>query len=212
MHRVTEEIIINNSWRDGEFAKFKANSLRVEEKLWCRMCIPMIYAHWEGFVVDAFKILLKHLNSLQLDSSQIPTNLVVVSLDDSFKSLSGKQNFDQRVTFTDKFQNVLKQKVNFTPKINTKSNLKSNVLEDICDKFGFDFAKFNDVKRDLDQLVHIRNSIAHGENSFLPNTEKINNLIESVKNGIDILIAEIDTYVEEELYLLQTESLVEETL
>jgi hypothetical protein len=50
-----EEILEANSWRDGDFAKFKANTYNVDEELWFRMCIPMIYAHWEGCVVTVFR-------------------------------------------------------------------------------------------------------------------------------------------------------------
>lgn len=209
MHRVTEEISINNAWRDGEFAKFKANTLRVEEKLWCRMCIPMIYAHWEGFVVDAFKILFKYMNSLQLNISQIPSNLIVVSLGNSFQSLSGKQSFTQRIEFTEKFQQTLRDVVKFATKIETKSNLKSNVLKDICDKLGFDFSKFSSITNEIDRLVGIRNSIAHGENSIVPNIENVNLYIESVKTGMDLLLEEIDEYVNNELYLLEASELEE---
>jgi len=56
-HKVIDEIIESNRWRDGEFAKFKIKALSIDESLWCRMCIPMIYAHWEGFVVSSLKIL-----------------------------------------------------------------------------------------------------------------------------------------------------------
>ena len=116
MHSVVEEISINNDWRDGEFAKYKANSLNVEEQLWCRMCIPMIYAHWEGFVVDALKIMLNHLNQLDLQSTQLPTNLVVVSLGDAYRTLSGKQSFDQRIKFTHSFNELLSKTVTFKTK------------------------------------------------------------------------------------------------
>ncbi|MFW7526165.1 MAE_28990/MAE_18760 family HEPN-like nuclease [Vibrio ostreicida] len=201
MHSVVEEISINNDWRDGEFAKYKANSLNVEDQLWCRMCIPMIYAHWEGFVVDALKIMLKHLNQLDLQSTQLPTNLVVVSLGDSYRTLSGKQSFEQRINFTQSFNELLDKPVKFKTKVDTKSNLKSNVFEDLCVAFGFDSSKFAGQLNDIDRLVNIRNSIAHGENSMQPDMQNIGKYITSVKNAMDLLLYEIDDYLSEQRYI-----------
>lgn len=201
MHSVVDEISINNDWRDGEFAKYKANSLNVEEQLWCRMCIPMIYAHWEGFVVDALKIMLKHLNQLDLQSTQLPTNLVVVSMGDSYRTLSGKQSFEQRINFTQSFNELLDKPVKFKTKVDTKSNLKSNVFEDLCVAFGFDSSKFEGQLNDIDRLVNIRNSIAHGENSMRPDMQNIKKYIKSVKDAMDLLLYEIDDYLSEQRYI-----------
>ena len=209
MHRVVEEIVDGNRWRDGEFAKFKINSLYIDEPLWCRMCIPMIYAHWEGFVVSSLKILIEHLNRLELSPSKVPTKLVVMGLGRAFKPLSGNQSFEKRVEFTDKFNGLFREAMKFEKKIDTKSNLKSDVLCELCQMFSFNFENFKDVTADIDRLVIIRNSIAHGENSILPDIANITKYIESVNMAMDILLREIDSYLENESYLL-TESPVQE--
>lgn len=203
MHSVVSEIVVNNDWRDGEFAKYKANSLNVEETLWCRMCIPMIYANWEGFVVDALKIMLNHLNKLELQSTQLPSNLVVVGLGDAYRTLSGKQSFQQRIDFTNSFNDLLSKPVKFKTKVDTKSNLKSDVFNELCGSFDFDSDKFKELLKDIDRLVHIRNSIAHGENSINPNMVNIERYIESVKSAIDLLLYEIDEYLSLEKYLIR---------
>jgi hypothetical protein len=93
VNRVINEISIDNEWRYRDFAKFKKMSLKVDKELWYRMCIPMIYAHWEGFVINSLKTLITHLNQLELAPNNIKTNLIVICLEDSYKSLSGKQSF-----------------------------------------------------------------------------------------------------------------------
>lgn len=201
MHRVVEEIYESNKWRDGEFAKFKVNSSNVDENLWCRMCIPMIYAHWEGFVVSSLKVLLEHLNRLELNPKDVKTNLVVVGLGDSYKSLSGKQSFKQRVEFTDKFSGIFQEKLKFAKKIDTKSNLRSDVLNELCEMFSLDFSGFEDQAGDIDRLVNVRNSIAHGENSIVPRLENIEKYIEAVTKAMDVLIEEIQKFIEGEEYL-----------
>jgi RiboL-PSP-HEPN len=201
-NEVLEEISIANEWRDGEFAKFKVNPDSVEDSLWSRMCVPMIYAHWEGFTVSALKILINHLNELNLTPNQLSTKLVVVSLSDAYKPLSGKQSFIQRVEFTDKFNKLLCSSVKFNKKINTKSNLKSNVLEEICLMYDFNYENFSEVNSEIDRLVNIRNSIAHGENNIIPNKENICKYIDSVKLAMDILTNEIGDFIEKKKYRL----------
>jgi hypothetical protein len=196
-----EEINETNSWRDGEFAKFRVNPHQVDEKLWGRMCVPMIYANWEGFVVSSLKMLLQHLNTLGLTPLQIPTRLVVVGLGDSYRSLSGKQSFEQRCAFTDKFNELLKNTVKFKTRIETRANLHSEVLKELCQMFDFNYERFLDVVNILDRLVQVRNCIAHGENSILPTQENIENYIDAVKKAIDILLDEIDLFLTHESYL-----------
>ncbi|NAS95370.1 hypothetical protein CU664_06140 [Pseudomonas syringae pv. actinidifoliorum] len=202
-HEVLDEILVNNEWRDGEFAKYKVNAANVDEQLWCRMCVPMIYAHWEGFVVDSFKILLRFLNKLELMVSHLPTNLMVVSLGDCYRSLSGKQSFTQRVDFTDKFHGLLSGGVRFPSRIDTKSNLKSAVLSEICMMFDFNYRSFSEFFPDIDRLVNLRNSIAHGENGVVPNMENIRRFIESVQSAMDVLLVLFEDYLLREAYRLK---------
>lgn len=205
MHRVVEEIQENNKWRYSEFAKFKANQNDVEVIFWNRMCIPMIYAHWEGFVVDALKIMLGYLNELKLTHSELPIRLVVLSLGDNYRTLSGKQSFTQRIEFTEKFKNLLDSVIRFQTKVETKSNLKGKVFKELCDIFGFDTKSYNEFLPDIDRLVNIRNSIAHGENSFLPSSDNINLYINSVQNACDLLVEDIDKFLVEKKFLVNAE-------
>lgn len=202
MSRVLEEIESDNEWRYGEFARFKTNSGTIEEVTWCRMCTPMIYAHWEGFVVSAMKILIDHLNSKKLTPQDVTTKFMVVSLGESYKRLSGKQSFSQRIEFTDIFKGLYIDPIKIKSKINTKSNLNSDVLEALCEMFDFDFNKFSPYTRNINQLVNIRNCIAHGENSFQPDINKISEFINTVTRSNDILLEEIAVFLDKKPYLI----------
>tara|TARA_B110000211_G_C13939914_1_gene491163 strand:- start:251 stop:871 length:621 start_codon:yes stop_codon:yes gene_type:complete len=202
VHRVIEEINDSNAWRDGEFAKFKVNALEVEDGLWFRMCVPMIYAHWEGYVSSSLKILIEHLNKLNLTPSDIPSKLVVIGLGDTYKTLSGKQSFEQRIKFTNTFKELFEKVIKFNKKIDTKSNLRSNVLEELCTMFDFDFSKFKHCTSVIDRLVNVRNSIAHGENSFVITADNIQLYIDNVNTAMDLFLNEINNFLSEEKYLL----------
>lgn len=200
MHDVINEIMEENKWRELEFAKIKKNSSQVEESLWCRMCVPMIYAHWEGYVISAVRILLRYLNSLSLSPNEVTTHLIVTALEDSYKTLSGNLSFQSRVKFTRNFREQLGGKLVFGKKIDTKSNLTIEMLGEICARFQIDLKKFDDVSRDINYLVSARNAIAHGENARIINREKVNELIEIATRAFDILLTEIDEYLQNEMY------------
>lgn len=203
MHNLVEEISEENTWRDGELAIFKQNPQKVDATLWSRMCLPMIYAHWEGYVVNSLKLLIGHLNSLDLCPNQVPTKLVVLGLGDRYKSLSGKQTFEQKIEFTNNFKELFENALKFKKEVDTKSNLTSKVLKELCTVFGFDFDAFKDVIFDIDRIVIFRNRIAHGENSIIPEAEGIEKYILSITTATDILLAEIDKFVSNENYLLK---------
>jgi hypothetical protein len=204
VHNLIEEIQEENNWRDGELATFKINPQKVSEPLWNRMCLPMIYAHWEGYVVSSLKLLIGYLNGLALKPSEVPTNLVVLGLGTKYNSLSGKQSFEQKIVFTDSFKDIFLKAIKFNKNIDTKSNLNGDVLKELCIVFGFDFKAFKDVVGDIEKIVMIRNKIAHGENSILPDSENIESYILSITNATDLLLAEIDEFVSKENFRLKT--------
>lgn len=203
MHDLIEEIQEENKWRDGELAILKQNSQQVDEQLWNRMCIPMIYAHWEGYVVSSLKLLIEYLNEQELFHNEVPTKLVVLSLGKSYNSLSGKQSFDQKIEFTNKFKDLFQRALRFKKEIDTKSNLNSSILKDLCAIFGFNFEPFKDVTRDIDLIVTIRNRIAHGENAIIPDSETIEKYIKAITKATDLFLEEIDNFLSCENYRLK---------
>jgi len=203
LHKLIAEIQGENDWRDGELAVFKVNPQKVKEPLWNRMCLPMVYAHWEGYVVSSLKLLISHLNSLELSPNELTTNLVVLGLGDKYRSLSGKQSFEQRIIFTNNFKDILQKTIKFKTKIDTKSNLNKTVLEELCTIFGFNFGVFKDVLSDIEKVVILRNKIAHGENSVLPDSDNIEKYILSITKATDLLLEEIHKFVSNESFRLK---------
>lgn len=202
MHSLVDEIQENNNWRDRELAIFKQNPQKVDRSLWSRMCLPMIYAHWEGYVVSSLLLLIDHLNELKLSPNEVPTKLIVLCLGVHYKSLSGKQSFDQKIEFTDKFKDLFQKALKFQKKIDTKSNLNSKVLKELCCIFSFEFDSFSSVTSDIDRIVTFRNRIAHGENSIIPEAQSIEMYISSITEAMDILLEEIDCFLSSENYKL----------
>jgi hypothetical protein len=115
--------------------------------------------------------------------------------------LSGKQSFNQRIRFTDAFEEAFMKNISIKSQISTKSNLRPDVFEEICEVFDFDKVKFLDFSSDIQRLVNLRNAIAHGENSIVPTSENIQKYIKTVQDASDYLLSEIDCYVKKKKYL-----------
>ena len=86
-------------------------------------------------------------------------------------------------------------------KIDTKSNLRSDVLKELCQMFDLDFIKFDEFTSVIDRLVNVRNSIAHGENSIKVSQENINAYMDSVNGAMEVFLNEVNLYLENESYL-----------
>jgi len=202
---VIEKIKQENEWRQTDFANIKILYKKIPKEnqaLFLRMTIPYLYAHWEGFVVDSLKKIVEYFNKLALKHENVKINVFVLSINDRFNYLKGKQSFAQKCEFSETFLGSLQNKLKFDKKnINTKSNLNFNVLLELCEIFGFAKGRFEKYANDLNRFVNIRNSIAHGENSYVISIDNFENYVELVNNLIDDLQIEIEEYLSEEKYL-----------
>lgn len=203
MDSVVAEILEENSWRDGEFARLKIVAPTVDEAIWCRMALLMVYAHWEGFIVSATKILFRNLSAHGVRSKDATTEILVTCLKDSYRRLSGKQSFEQRVEFTREFLLLIDSDIKMQGKLDTRSNLNSKVLSEICAILKFDFNRYSELTSDIDRLVNIRNNIAHGENAFVLDRVNIQNYIRVVTEAIDVFVEQVEGLVSSKTYLLQ---------
>ncbi len=205
MNNVIEEIRQENRWRQNDFANMKLlyqNISSQHQDLFLRMTIPYLYAHWEGFALDSLKKLINYFNKLRLQHEDVKINIFVLSLNDKFNFLKGKQSFSQKYEFSENFLKSLENELKFDKKnIDTKSNLKFDVLTELCEIFGFEKQRFENFRHDLDKLVNIRNSIAHGENSYVLSLENFDKYIELINDLMFHLQTEIEEYLSQKRYL-----------
>ena len=208
MPQLIDEIIASREWRIRELENLKkvgiielaSCSQRVKEQYY-RMCIPYIYAHWEGFVVESFKLLISYINNLNLEKKLVRNELYTFSLQDVLKPLSGKQGFEQSCIFVEKFTNDFDRALYIDPALLTaQSNLNYKQLSIILAKFGFS-NRYEKYKSEINQLVNQRNRIAHGENGILIECRSVSNKIDMLQEIFDLLILEFDKYVSHNIYL-----------
>ena len=208
MHPLTNEIIASKDWRIRELEGLKkvgvlalsAYPQKVKDQYY-RMCIPYIYAHWEGFIVESFKQLISYLNDLNLDKRLVRNELYAFSLQDILKPLAGKQSFEHTCQFAEKFTRDYERALYIDPALLTaKSNLNFKQLVIILDKFGMENC-LTEYQNEINQLVNQRNRIAHGENGITVDYANILNKVDMLQEIFDSMILKFDEYLSERMYL-----------
>jgi hypothetical protein len=188
-NEVIENISTNITWRLEELREFEniienlsGDNYEQHIKIILKSMIPMIYSHWEGFITSSMKHVFKYLNTLALNSDMYCYNYLTTAYEETLKSLDDSSGFIKRKKHLVNLYEKFSENIKFGTKIDTKSNLKSNVFEEICIKTNIDFNKFEGYIEDLDMLVNIRNSIAHGDTQSIVFQE-----YDDVKKYIDLL-------------------------
>ena len=78
--KILEEIEVANYWRETELMSLPRILIRIKNKnekiALLNASIPLIYAHWEGFVSSSLKILMEFLNAKKLNCIDIHTNVL----------------------------------------------------------------------------------------------------------------------------------------
>lgn len=207
MHPLTNEIIASREWRIRELEDLKKVGIlalntypqKVKDQYY-RMCIPYIYAHWEGFIVESFKQLISFLNDLHLDKKLVRNELYAFSLQGILKPLAGKQSFEQTCQFAQKFIENYDRALYIDPALLTaKSNLNYKQLVVILGKFGMENC-LTKYQGEINQLVNQRNRIAHGENGITVEYANISDKISMLQEIFDLMILKFEEYLSERMY------------
>jgi len=173
------QLLVNDrTWRLKEISDLKSAIIRADtalERVLLRALVTICYAHWEGHVRHSAKNYLAYiarrkfrfgdLNNQFLKNYFLPR---LAALSKSNHSLLAKCD-------------LLDDILNSSPKrysrcnddlVNTKSNLNSDVLQEICLVCGVPFATFEEQKTFIDiMLLKRRNAIAHGEDTFVHSSD-----------------------------------------
>jgi len=205
IEKVFEEIQEDITWRNLELSKIKNIALNLNDaelKIFLKSILPLLYAHWEGFIVVSLKIVFKYLNTLHLSSNDYCDIYLTTAYEQTLKSLDNSTGFDKRKKHLINLYKTFKEQVMLDSKVDTKSNLNFGILEEICKKINLDINKFTTYKEELNELVNIRNSISHGENSYnFESYDDIQKYLNLLKNLMLDFESEIQDLLKNEKYL-----------
>lgn len=208
--RLIEELNADRSWRCSELEFYKKVPKFYTNRFfhpylnnYYRMCIPLIYAHWEGFVVSSFRELVIYLNKQNLFYSQVQFHLRLLSNKERFGYLQGNCTKNKQKRFLREYMDEEIRGIALSPSaISAKSNLDFKQYSEILDNFEIPITKnHNKHMLLIGKLVNYRQKIAHGENSIIVYESDVNSMVACIMEMIDITICDIDTYVTNEKYL-----------
>ena len=161
------------TWRLKEFSDLKAAIRKADaiaRPALLRAFIALMYAHWEGHVRFCATKYFQHIALRKMAYSKLETqiylNSFLLRLDAFFRS---KVSLEEKCQFVEDILSSREQRFSYINPalIDTKSNLNTNVLRDLCKICGIPFSEFEKEETFIDLLMlKRRNEIAHGAESF----------------------------------------------
>ncbi|QXV67071.1 hypothetical protein INP83_08315 [Mucilaginibacter sp. 21P] len=157
-----------------------------------RAALPLLYAHWEGFVKLTMSYYLEFVSKRFLKHYKLNTKFIALSLQNKIGDLASA-DFENRVKIIDFILNKFNSQSNIPKRniINTKSNLTFSVLKEILFILDIDSTHIEGKKSLINDLVDTRNHIAHGEykildyGTFLNFYDDVLSLMEFLKTSIE---------------------------
>jgi hypothetical protein len=168
---LSDKVIGEFSWRRKELTLLKSKVPETKNSLqtaMIRATLPLLYAHWEGFVKVSLTYYLEFVSNKGLKHDELKTQFIALSLQKKMGDLkensiqSKTQIIDFIFSSTAKQSNIPTKNV-----INTKPNLKYEVLENILFIMDLKDVHFESQEDLINDLVNERNYIAHGEHKLI---------------------------------------------
>ncbi|EDN66508.1 conserved hypothetical protein [Beggiatoa sp. PS] len=156
-------------WRIQEIANLKEIIKRVDSiqtRSLLRAGVPILYAHWEGFVKNSSEAYLNFVAHQGLSYRKLKTCFILFGLKTEIEQLVETKKITPNIQVANFFLENLdkKAKIFYQGVINTQSNLSSLVFEEIASSIGIDPSPYQLKYKLIDEsLLKRRNQIAHGE-------------------------------------------------
>lgn len=179
----------NYSWRLQEISNYSSElkvSKNIREKSLVRAGIPLLYAHWEGFIKESSFNYLEFIESQKIELSKLEPCFISLGIRKHINDLIQSKNDQVNVETLNFILNKLNSKavLKFDSSIKTESNLSSSVFKRIVYTLGIDYLKYSTKEKLIDeQLLTARNKIAHGEYKEIDSSQYF-----SLKNEIVALL------------------------
>jgi len=168
------QITEDRSWRIREISDLKAAINRGDANLrrvLLRGMITICYAHWEGYVRFAARKYLEHVALRKFQYRDLDRQFLRNYFLPRLATLStSKTSVAARCVLVDEILNSSERRFSRVNEglVNTKANLSFEVFTDICLVSSVPTAAFADKREFIDAfLLRRRNSIAHGEDTFV---------------------------------------------
>lgn len=157
------------AWRIKEISTLKSfipKNQSPTQTVLIRAGIPLLYAHWEGFVKNCAEWYVEYVSRKRIKYEELQSGFVIMALKKELNELQDMKRFNKNVHLVDFFAQQMQKRASIPrgPNINTESNLNYDVLSSIIASIGLDGKVFELHENFIDvSLLSQRNKIAHGE-------------------------------------------------
>ena len=215
------------AWRKMEISQlFRIFNDAESKEVVTKSIVLLLYAHWEGFLKKCFKCYLKYVSERKVKIKKLTVNFKAIEL----KSLAQQcidddgLNLAKELQFLNKQEKIAEKPFKISIDvdndfdediINTKHNLSSKVLKNICDIVGIVYNNAMQARATyIDSvLLKHRNSIGHAGKLAKGNTdteeslsyEQVVKLKEFILLMLDYYAQILLDYTEKEYYLIEKE-------
>jgi len=184
-------------WRQKEISNLKSiiKSEKDKSNTIVRATIPILYAHWEGFIKNASVAYVDYVNNQNKKYNELDICFVVFGIKKRINELIESKQSNLSIE-TIKF--IIEEMDNparlmIKNSINTESNLNSKIFENIVTSIGLDPNYYKTYYNLIDEsLLKRRNNIAHGKYLDIGDDESLSLADEIVK-----LIRQFKTDIED---------------
>jgi hypothetical protein len=168
----------------------------------CLMAIPILYAHWEGFVKEAIQLYIEYVEAQGLPPARANPVLFTFMMRKKIRSLLSQQTIERMTDFSKWILKNAESPVTFDDKkVDTKSNLSFESLKEICSSIDIDVGSIQGHKKKIDALVHQGNNVAHTGRSQKVSVDEIGERADLVLSLITSFEAILAQCVHDESYV-----------
>lgn len=187
---LSNQLTHDRTWRIKEISDLRSISERadlIQQRVLLRSLVTMCYAHWEGYVRYAARKFLEHIALRKLRYDELDKQFFRNYFLPRLTALSSnKGTLEERCDLVDNILDFSTKRFSHVniDLVNTQSNLNFDVFKDICLICGVSIEKYLEKKTFIDVfLLKRRNSIAHGEDTFV----SIDDLAKLVDESIGLM-------------------------
>lgn len=131
-----------------------------------RAGVVILYAHWEGWIKSVARLYIRYVNTCSYHYDELSTAFLGTALKTRMSSITEASAPLVHNSFALFIQEELTAKARLSEElVRTEGNLSSNVLFAILDRLGLERRSNYALRAHMidNDLVHRRNTIAHGE-------------------------------------------------
>jgi hypothetical protein len=126
------------------------------------MAVPLLYAHWEGFVKEAIELYIEYIEKQAIAPDRANPTVLSFAMRPRLAPLLQSGSVQRISEFVEWMLTMIAEPMRFEDKtIETKANLSFENLKSLCQTLSIDVASLEGERRKINSLVHRRNNIAH---------------------------------------------------